>query len=126
MASTIYGRPRGPMRAAPNSRLVEPRIQAVERENFLARGHDRAVHLVVGVESDLPGAPPDVDVVAHHPGRFDAVLGPVLFLHVAPPLLRDGGPERDRPAGRNRDQVAPRARDHRDDVVATAAGRDPA
>src|SRR6478672_9976968 len=64
-----------PLPAGRNSRLVEPGIQAVERENFLAGGHDCAVHLVVGVESDLPRAPPDVDVVAHHPGRFDAVLG---------------------------------------------------
>src|SRR6478609_6832 len=72
--------PDGIHRAGPGS--VEPGVQPVERENFLAGGHDGAVHGVVGIEANLPGAPPKIDVVAHHRGRFHAVLRAVGDLDV--------------------------------------------
>src|SRR6476661_2220587 len=84
----------------PHEVLVEPGVQAVQREDFLARGHHGAVDVVVGIEAHLPGPPPDVGVVAHGLRRVHAVALP----HIRPPRLRHRGAERHRAVRGDADQ----------------------
>src|SRR4051812_20773673 len=102
--------------------LVEPGIEAVVREDFLPGGHHRPVHGVVGVIADLPGAPPQLGAVAHQ-ARSLLARAPA---HIIPPRLRHLGVQRQRPPGGYGQQVRPGPRHRIVDVIASAAGGQPA